>query len=328
MLNYVITRVPIYIDREPRHVVLYDEYNKLNNSYYTLLNEHALILELIKTEHNTLVKSVEDLTEGTVPDNSVTAAKLTDNSVTKDKIVNEAVTNDKLAGEISFSKLKQPSMAHLYKYMEVTGFSEDEYYNFETITAYCITATSASTAGYPQGLKLSFSINIPMPEDILGCLIYDSILFSEPHSKHKLILLEKDKSFKKEGGFLFGVNDRIITTSNKFMDLYVIFNTFSGKEYELNTEVDSTHIYDKTNNIAYPCHFSDGCYQGNSGAFSAGTTYPAFTCSLLKQNNQYYLSFNFDIYIFFESGEHDYYKSTEVNKIKIKFKKYPILPLY
>ena len=146
MLNYTVTSIPVYTDRTPRHVVLYDEYNNLNNRYHTLLNEHALCLEKIKNEHNILDKAVADLTAGTVPDLAVTTAKLANNSVTTDKISDNAVTNNKLAGEIHSNKLKQPSKTDLYKYKAVTGYTKDLFHDFEPII--CTNATIGACTRY------------------------------------------------------------------------------------------------------------------------------------------------------------------------------------
>lgn len=124
-LNYITTSIDYYIDKPPRYVVTYNEYNKLNNIYHKLLTEHKDCLDNIKININELMNHVDQLTEGTVPDNSVTDVKLVDNSVGTSKIKNGAVTDDKLANNINPLKIKQPCAGDVLYHLE--NPVEDEY---------------------------------------------------------------------------------------------------------------------------------------------------------------------------------------------------------
>lgn len=124
-LNYITTSIDYYIDKPPRYVVTYNEYNKLNNIYRKLLTEHKDCLDNIKININELMNHVDQLTEGTVPDNSVTDVKLVDNSVGTSKIKNGAVTDDKLANNINPLKIKQPCAGDVLYHLE--NPVEDEY---------------------------------------------------------------------------------------------------------------------------------------------------------------------------------------------------------
>ena len=102
---------------------------------------------------------VDQLTEGTVPDNSVTDVKLVDNSVGTSKIKNGAVTDDKLANNINPLKIKQPCAGDVLYHME--NPVEDEYLiniNADNVEPLSKTATRTDTRYafeiiYPLDLK-------------------------------------------------------------------------------------------------------------------------------------------------------------------------------
>lgn len=158
-LNYITTSIDYYIDKPPRYVVTYNEYNKFNNIYHRLLTEHKDCLDNIKININALMNHVDQLTEGTVPDNSVTDVKLVDNSVGTSKIKNGAVTDDKLANNINPLKIKQPCAGDVLYHLE--NPVEDEYLiniNADNVEPLSITNTRYDTYYtfeiiYPLDLK-------------------------------------------------------------------------------------------------------------------------------------------------------------------------------
>ena len=109
ILHYKLPAVEPYTDKPARYVVLYTEYNSLNQKYTQHLDAHREALEAVKKAVNTVEENIKHIVEGTVPDDSLTTEKLKDNIVTTAKIVDGAVTADKLLGDIPPEKLKQPS---------------------------------------------------------------------------------------------------------------------------------------------------------------------------------------------------------------------------
>ena len=153
-LNYITTSIDYYIDKPPRYVVTYNEYNKFNNIYHRLLTEHKDCLDNIKININELMKHVDQLTEGTVPDNSVTDVKLVDNSVGTSKIKNGAVTDDKLANNINPLKIKQPCAGDVLYHLE--NPVEDEYLiniNADNVEPLSTNTPYAFEIIYPLDLK-------------------------------------------------------------------------------------------------------------------------------------------------------------------------------
>ena len=331
ILNYTVTSIPVYINRAPRHVVLYDEYNKLNTMYHTYLEEHALCLKIIKDEHNKLTEAVADLTAGTVPDNSITTVKLADNSVTTAKIKNNAVTNDKLAGEIYSNKLKQPSKTDLYKYMAVTGYTKDLFYNFEPVESNDVSISYSKryidgpNDGYDSwGHYITGSFLIPLPDDLAACLVTKNS-FNNPDT-----IINSNYFEKSEDSYTI---DMDCSKLLEHIDLYIKLNY--GNEWTLNTQANKDfYFYDNTGNKL-------GTVGAVDNLKDYGTNSPSIrhqcTVTLIKQDNKIYLKlvigFTLKTYQEHNSNSAQYgYKipddAVDTAEIKMVLNNYPILPLY
>lgn len=325
MLNYTITSIPVYINRAPRHVVLYNEYNNLNAKYHTYLEEHADRLEKIKDAHNTLEQAVADLIAGTVPNNSVSTVKLVDNSVTTAKIKNNAVTNDKLAGNIHSSKLKHPSALDLYRYLALTGYASDMYYKFEpiscTIKNKYFTRHNGDT--YARNyINISCECNIPLPDDIVDCLIckyaFNACVQEDAVDPDiGITFLHKMQTYEQPTlrRFAYGVT--------KFLSIKIGIG-----DYELNTETNNTFSFHKV---------SDGTVWHTVPNDELETA--VVRVKFFEEDDKNYLNFafNFTINCGYQkltnlSDFSGYYTSTPddsvITDVNVMLNSYPILPLY
>ena len=329
MLDYKITQIPVYTDRPPRHVVLYNEYNKLNSGYHKFLEEHAIVLELIKAEHNTLAGAVDSLTEGTVPDNSVTTSKLTDDSVTTLKIKDKAVTNDKLTGGIHSSKLKQPSITDLYKYMAVTGFTSDLYYNFNKVRATTEVHTAyradADHKYYYHYIELNNTVLIPLAG--FNKLLITKNLF-KGYSTYDKIEANASTYLEENSIDTFNIGSNYLLDDTSFLncaELSVRF-TYSGVEYIINpTQYGDSNIY-KDNTLFFNSGGLDSNYKEGPNTYCLKVNDEGILCLELKFNIEIfagrtnYLSGDID-------GGVPHVSASNVTA-NVLLKAYPILPLY
>lgn len=333
MLNYTITSIPVYINRAPRHVVLYDEYNKLNTIYHTYLEEHALCLKIIKEEHNTLNKAVADLTNFIVPNDTITTDKLANNSITTAKIKNNAVTNDKLAGEIHSNKLKQPSKTDLYKYMAVTGYTKDLFYNFEPVESNDVEISHSTgyidgpTEGFDHwGHYITGSFLIPLPDDLAACLVTKDS-FNNPDT-----IINSSYFEKSEDSYS---NDMSCSKLLEHVDLYIKLNYGDG--WTLNTKANKDfYFYNVAGDKLSTIGVANGLKQGRQT--SPYNTYHQYSITLIKQDNKIYLKLTLGFTL--ETYQISYYNGTNTSgylipnsaidtaEIKMVLNNYPILPLY